>query len=440
MNNIIKANNYREFKAQFEEELKKSAEGFVRIGYLLKVARDTDVLLEGGYKSVAEFAEKEYGLRPDMVSRFMAINDRFAVNGYSDQLEDKYQGYGYAKLSELLTLPEAVADALPEGLTRKEIQAVKEEYREEKKITDLEVLMEGPEEENEILQIMRGYFKEHPMDYLRIWDEAPRFRTVNDALEQLAPAGSVTIVTRVKGKGKMMLVVDTAKGTAQLVSMRTDQSETVGAENIAAAVTALCFRPELTDGKAAWAETFGEPFPEFAPVQKSEKVKTAPKESESYMDAGGNTITPAKKPMGDASEAVPEEIAGKQIIGSSPKKELTKEQKYDRQQAKIDKQTKEKLEEIKEANEPLPSEQAQMVHEIKLAELYYEDVAIGKKTFELRKNDRGYKIGDALLMTEYAGGSPTGRTIYADIIYILEEYTGLQEGYAILGIKVTRTD
>ena len=43
-------------------------------------------------------------------------------------------------------------------------------------------------------------------------------------------------------------------------------------------------------------------------------------------------------------------------------------------------------------------------------------------------------------MTEYAGGRPTGRTIYADIIYILEGYTGLQEGYAILGIKVTRAD
>ncbi|MBR2561241.1 MAG: DUF3850 domain-containing protein [Eubacterium sp.] len=373
-----------------------------------------------------------------MVSRFMAINDRFAVNGYSDQLEEKYQAYGYAKLSELLTLPENMAEALPEGLTRKEIQAVKEEYREEKKITDLEVMMEGPAEENEILQIIRGYFKEHPMDYLRIWDEAPRFRTVNDALEQLAPAGSVTIVTRVKGKGKMMLVVDTAKGTAQLVSMRTDQSEAVGAENIAAAVTALCYRPELTDGKAAWAEIFGEPFPEIAPVQKSEKVKTPQKET--YTDEGGNTITPAKKPLGDVSEAVPEEITTKQIIGSSPKKELTEEQKYDRQQAKIDKQTKEKLEEIKEANEPLPSEQTQLVHEIKLAELYYEDVAIGKKTFELRKNERGYKVGDALLMTEFAGGRPTGRTIYADIIYILEGYTGLQEGYAILGIKVTRAD
>lgn len=436
MNNIIKANNYREFKAQFEEELKKSAEGFVRIGYLLKVARDTDVLLEGGYKSVAEFAEKEYGLRPDMVSRFMAINDRFAVNGYSDQLEEKYQSYGYAKLSELLTLPENMAEALPEGLTRKEIQAVKEEYREEKKITDLEVMMEGPAEENEITEIIKGFFLEHPQDYIRMHEQAQKGVNVLRVFETLAPSGSVTIVTRVKGKGKMMLVIDAAKAAAQLVSMRTDASETVDGVDIAVAVANLCKKPG--EAKAAWEKIYGQPFPEIAPVQKSEKVKTPQKET--YTDDGGNTITPAKKPLGDESEAVPEEITGKQIIGSSPKKELTEEQKYNRQQAKIDKQTKEKLEEIKEATEPLPSEQAQLVHEIKLAELYYEDVKSGKKTFELRKNDRGYKIGDALLMTEYAGGNPTGRTIYADIIYILEGYTGLQEGYAILGIKVTRAN
>ena len=46
-------------------------------------------------------------------------------------------------------------------------------------------------------------------------------------------------------------------------------------------------------------------------------------------------------------------------------------------------------------------------------------------------------------MQEYAAGAYTGRSILADITYMLEEYSGLAEGYAILGIellKVSETD
>lgn len=434
MSEIIRLNNYKEFKAQFDEEVKKSAEGFVRIGYLLKVARDTDVLMEGGYKTVAEFAQAEYGLRPDLVSRFMAINDRFAKNGYSDELEDKYAEFGYAKLSEMLTLPENVADALPEDLTRKEIQEVKAEYKAEKQISDLEVLMEEQEEGSTIMQMVKNYFHEHPDDYVRIHEPASDglMGYTEEVINALAPTGTITIVTRVKGQGKMLLTVDTKKDVAQLVSMRSDASEAVDLDEIAAAVMALTKKDG--DGKKAWSDLFGEEFPEIAPVQKSAKVKTPPKE-EKHTDEGGNTITPAKKPLGDVSEAVPEEITSKQIIGSSPKKELTEEQKYDREQAKIDKQTKERLEEMKEEAEKLPSERPQIVHEIRLAEMYWDDVIEKRKTFELRKQE-GYHVGDGLVMQEYSAGNPTGREINADIVFMLEEYQGLKDGYCILGFQI----
>ena len=53
---------YSEFKEQLDTELKKSVESFVRIGYLLKIARDTEILYESGYPSVVEFAKAEYGI------------------------------------------------------------------------------------------------------------------------------------------------------------------------------------------------------------------------------------------------------------------------------------------------------------------------------------------------------------------------------------------
>lgn len=77
-------------------------------------------------------------------------------------------------------------------------------------------------------------------------------------------------------------------------------------------------------------------------------------------------------------------------------------------------------------------------HEVKIAESYFDDVASGKKPFELRKNDRGYEEGNSLKLREFKDGEYTGRTVEADIIYILEGYTGLQEGYCILGIATPK--
>ena len=92
-----------------------------------------------------------------------------------------------------------------------------------------------------------------------------------------------------------------------------------------------------------------------------------------------------------------------------------------------------------EKMEHLPSEGniEHKQHELKIVASDYEDIVSGKKSFELRKNDRGYKQGDNLKMLEFKDGKHTGRTIDADIIYMLEDYTGLTEGYCILGIRVT---
>ena len=118
--------------------------------------------------------------------------------------------------------------------------------------------------------------------------------------------------------------------------------------------------------------------------------------------------------------------------------EKTEEQRYSEEQDKIDRETKKKLQEQadREKMEELPSDRKteHKVHEIKIAASYYDDVTSGRKRFELRKNDRGYKVGDSLKMLEFADGRHTGRIIDADIIYMLEEYAGLEEGYCILGI------
>lgn len=85
----------------------------------------------------------------------------------------------------------------------------------------------------------------------------------------------------------------------------------------------------------------------------------------------------------------------------------------------------------------MPSEAVtgQQVHQIRIATTYFEDAESGKKPFELRKNDRNYKEGDILEMMEFKDGRNTGRVIRKLVTYLLENYTGLQEGYCIMGTK-----
>lgn len=46
MQELTTIDTYREFKSALDIELKNQAEGFVRTGYLLKKARDTEILKE----------------------------------------------------------------------------------------------------------------------------------------------------------------------------------------------------------------------------------------------------------------------------------------------------------------------------------------------------------------------------------------------------------
>lgn len=133
MEQVIEYRSYQEYKQELDTELKKTAEGFVRIGYLLKVARDTSILAESGYDNVVDFARAEYGIDKTQVSRFIHINDKFSQGGYAPELKEEYQGFGYAKLSIMLSLPDSVNEELTPDFSKSEVQQVKDEIDEEKK-------------------------------------------------------------------------------------------------------------------------------------------------------------------------------------------------------------------------------------------------------------------------------------------------------------------
>lgn len=222
---------YESFREELTGELNKAANSFCRIGYLLKLARDTDILKESGYTDVNSFAEAEYGLDKTQVSRFININDRFSIGGNSEKLLPEYENYGSSKLSLMLLLPDSINEQLSPEYSKSDIQAIKEEYQEEQKITDIEVLLEEPKPEPEndsemdefILKVVDQLVEEHqgPAELCKDMLEDPLGLTIGDIMDVYMPDGDRAYNIRISGIGRFMISMKNAK--IMIVNMRTDE-------------------------------------------------------------------------------------------------------------------------------------------------------------------------------------------------------------------------
>ena len=82
------------------------------------------------------------------------------------------------------------------------------------------------------------------------------------------------------------------------------------------------------------------------------------------------------------------------------------------------------------------------LHVLKLSDKYFDAVRSGAKNFEVRKNDRGFKVGDTICLVYYPGpvsvpDEEKPLDIYRRINYILshEDFPeGVCEGYVVLGL------
>lgn len=78
-----------------------------------------------------------------------------------------------------------------------------------------------------------------------------------------------------------------------------------------------------------------------------------------------------------------------------------------------------------------------MVHELKIYPKYYEGVISGQKTFEVRKNDRKFQVGDILVLKEWDNIKYSGREIRVRVTYLIDDkFIGIMPGYVVLGIEL----
>lgn len=73
--------------------------------------------------------------------------------------------------------------------------------------------------------------------------------------------------------------------------------------------------------------------------------------------------------------------------------------------------------------------------EIRLSPSRYEEITSEALTFLLLKKD-GFKVGEELSLPEYKDGQQTGRTLEIMISYVLEDWTGLDDDYCIIGFHI----
>lgn len=307
---------YSEYKKELDTEMEKAAEGFVRIGYLLKVARDTQILAESGYGSVAEFAKAEYGLDKTQVSRFIRINDRFSEGGCSDRLLPEYRGFGHAKLTLMLSLPDEINAELTADYTKAEIQGIKEAVEAEKKTTDIELMLEErqPVQADGIPQELAEFAHAACRD-TRLFEglyDAESGSVQLSVTEVLAPEGKATLIARIPGKGRYTLFI--TGESASLCSVRNPQEkQSFPVEMVERAFSV----PHGGSVQEAYERAYGEPWPDTPPEpeRKTKVVTTEPhraepekKEPEKEDQPEPEEQLPGQQDITDYPEALPEKI------------------------------------------------------------------------------------------------------------------------------------
>lgn len=77
------------------------------------------------------------------------------------------------------------------------------------------------------------------------------------------------------------------------------------------------------------------------------------------------------------------------------------------------------------------------LHELKTLSTFYSDIVLGQKKFEIRKNDRNFKIGDILYLREINDDKEyTGYSCLVVVTYLVSDPSYCKEGFVVMGITL----
>lgn len=266
-----------DLKEQFRRELNNVRIAYIRVGYVLRRMEETKAYEAEGYKSVAEFAEKEHGLKPSTTSRWMSINREYSLDGYSMQLDPRYLGMNASQLTEMLGLPMEDRELVTPETPREDIRELKR-------------LQKMPETHEGFENIVRNFFGQHHGILERLEKLIKSGAQEKELIEAVSPSGNKAH----RKDGAMIFLMENVIKFKQAGH----SPEEVQWEELFDVAKKMIEEEAENDAPAAVAER------EEEPEREPEKVEEAPEEAEEGPEVEERTAE------GTAEDD--EEVAGSQ--------------------------------------------------------------------------------------------------------------------------------
>ncbi|MCM0703546.1 DUF3850 domain-containing protein [Faecalicatena sp. BF-R-105] len=423
----ITLNDWMEMKQKLKQELLGVKQSFVRIGYALRKIDDAKLYEQDGYKSVAEFAKAEYGLEGSTVSRFMSINREYSIDGYSERLKPEYADFNRSQLEEMLKLPEADREMITPDTARKEIRDIKKFNHAE------------PQEgiADDVTDLIRHFGKDNADTLKKLYQcgiADNLYENINRLIEIVNPGGSRSYrkglfflmfhedCLKYKKYGQTPQRMEYREFFERILDVFGDEPEEETMEGVTEAEHERTDSEHEREVEELAAEPQRDSRVEREDPERGEHEQERTGQPDPKVEEPEKTvISPAKKTE-EKEETVPEIIESETEIEESV--------------PKIMENVVEIEEDVPEISENVIETEVKVTHQIKLGAEFFDDAAAGRKSFELRKNDRNYKEGDMLEMEEIKDGKKTGRKCSKRIVYMMENFEGLENGYCILGCEL----
>ena len=405
---------------QEEQKIRDSLGGivksFVRTGWSLSRIDRSGAYKLKGFRTTADYAAATFGMSPGGVSRFINVYEKYSVPGDTPELKEEYREYNFSQLVEMLQLPDSDHAMIRPESKREDIRELARFNKENENNPDK--LLNWQQDPDDILkEAAEAFFRERKNDLNQIYMEYGISPYTEEEIKNMS-------MFLFHGKAKRF------RSGSIFMILYEDQIFVKGSDGEPRDITYAEFfqaMGEVFDGDAG-EDTWKNHF-EPEEIHGQDNIMNRPEylPGKLHEKRFENCIYHPEK------ACIAEDCAGcRRKIAPAQKSE---EQKYDEQQAKIDRETKQKLQEKEdqEKMQHLPSNEDPKVHQIRLPSKYYDDVAAGIMSFWFCKGD--FRTGETLNMIEFAEGHHTGRVIEAEITCILDDYTGIEEGYCILGIR-----
>lgn len=402
----LSLDDYIQCKNDIKNNLGTIVKSFVRIGWQLSRIDKSGAYKNDGYNSIAEFAKAEYGMSATCTSRFIRVYEKYSVPGDTPELRDEYKDYNRSQLEEMLQIPEEDHEMIRPEAHKEDIRELNRFNKENESSPDNLLDWKNAQTTEEKIQATIYEFWHDNRETMNTFFGSDM--EMKDLAELLSPSGS-----RSYRKGTVFLMFYNLD-TEILVKVFGDDPVKMTYQEFADRTRQIF---EGAAGDRAWETCFGEAV-ESNKIEQTEQLQ----EQEDQI------------PGQDRIQNHPEYMPAPEIAPA----QKTEEQKYNEQQSKIDRETKKKLQEQEDQKkmEHLPSDEPKKIKQLRMASTYYDEIVSGRMTFWFCKNDN-FHSGDYMELMEFKEGRHTGRTIQTEITYILDDYTGLEDGYCILAIKVT---